>query len=195
MPLFETVEELRGADRILGELLGSPAYRAALRARGNRQQVMLGYSDSNKDGGYLAATWRIYRAQQALGATAGRAGIELIVFHGRGGAVGRGGGPMGRAILARPPEARSATLKVTEQGEVVFERYGHSAIAERHVEQMTHAMLLSLLGPVEQPPELDWTEAVERLAERSRRRTRRWSTSPRRCGSSVKRRHFRSWAG
>jgi phosphoenolpyruvate carboxylase len=168
VPLFETVEELREADRILGELLASPAYRAALRARGDRQQVMLGYSDSNKDGGYLAATWRIYRAQQALGATAGQAGIELIVFHGRGGAVGRGGGPMGRAILARPPEARSATLKVTEQGEVVFERYGHPAIAERHVEQMTHAMLLSLLGPVEQAPELAWTEAVERLAERAR---------------------------
>ncbi|MBV9357954.1 MAG: phosphoenolpyruvate carboxylase [Chloroflexi bacterium] len=168
VPLFETVEELRGADRILSELLASPAYRSALAARGNRQQVMLGYSDSNKDGGYLAATWRIYRAQQALGTTAARAGIELIVFHGRGGAVGRGGGPMGRAILARPPEARSATLKVTEQGEVVFERYGHPAIAERHVEQMMHAMLLSLLGPVEQAPEVAWTEVLERLAERSR---------------------------
>jgi phosphoenolpyruvate carboxylase len=168
VPLFETVEELHGADRILGELLASPAYRAALRARRNRQQVMLGYSDSNKDGGYLAATWRIYRAQQALGTSAARAGIELIVFHGRGGAVGRGGGPMGRAILARPPEARSTTLKVTEQGEVVFERYGHPAIAERHIEQMTHAMLLSLLGPVEEPPAAAWTEAVERLAERSR---------------------------
>src|SRR5438105_4573095 len=98
------------------ELLRHRAYRAALPARGNRQQVMVGYSDSNKDGGYLAATWATWRAQQELGRVAAEARVELVIFHGRGGAVGRGGGPMGRAILARPAEARSPAFKVTEQG-------------------------------------------------------------------------------
>src|SRR5918998_1378873 len=104
---------------------------------------MVGYSDSNKDGAYLAATWETYRAQGLLARVAAEAGVELVVFHGRGGAVGRGGGPMGRAIMARPAGARPPQLKVTEQGEVIFARYGHPAIAERHLEQVVHALLLS----------------------------------------------------
>jgi phosphoenolpyruvate carboxylase len=166
-PVFETVTELQVCGDVLARLLASPAYRGALRSRGDHQQVMLGYSDSNKDGGYFAATWHIHRAQVALAETAHRAGLELVIFHGRGGAVGRGGGPMGRAILARPRVARSATLKVTEQGEVVFARYGHPAIAERHFEQMTHAMLLSLLGAAEPEPLEEWVATAERSAERS----------------------------
>lgn len=168
VPLFETVGELRQCGGVLSRLLQSPAYRAALRARGDRQQVMVGYSDSNKDGGYLASTWHIYRAQAALAEAARAGGAELVIFHGRGGAVGRGGGPMERAIRARPPGARGRTLKVTEQGEVVFARYGHPAIAERHFEQMTHAMLLSRLGATEAEPLPEWVEAVERLAAASR---------------------------
>ena len=170
VPLFETIEELRGCGDVLARLLASPVYRAALASRGDRQQVMVGYSDSNKDGGYLAATWETYRAQAALARVAAGAGVELVVFHGRGGAVGRGGGPMGRAILARPAGARTPQLKVTEQGEVIAARYGHPAIAERHFEQMAHALLLSALGQEEGEPPDEWVEAVERLAEGSRRR-------------------------
>jgi phosphoenolpyruvate carboxylase len=168
VPLFEEVAELASCGGVLARLLASPPYRAAVRARGDRQQVMVGYSDSNKDGGYLTSTWQIYRAQAALAEAAAAAGVELVVFHGRGGAVGRGGGPMGRAVLARPSEARSRELKVTEQGEVIFARYSDRGIAERHCEQMLHAQLLSTLGPPEAPPHPEWVEAMERLAADSR---------------------------
>ena len=107
VPLFETIAELRQCGDILARLLRQPALPCRAAARGDRQQVMVGYSDSNKDGGYLAATWQTYRAQQALAAAAAAAGVELVVFHGRGGAVGRGGGPMGRAILAGPTARRA----------------------------------------------------------------------------------------
>jgi phosphoenolpyruvate carboxylase len=167
VPLFEGIEELQHCGAILARLLAIPAYRAALAARGNRQQVMIGYSDSNKDGGYLAATWQTYRAQQALAHAAHPSGIELIIFHGRGGAVGRGGGPMGRAILARPPEVRQPNLKVTEQGEVIFARYGHPAIAERHFEQIIHSLLLSSSDKASGRPLPEWIETVERLARSS----------------------------
>ncbi|MDQ6693880.1 MAG: phosphoenolpyruvate carboxylase, partial [Chloroflexota bacterium] len=146
VPLFEQIHELQECGTIMRELFSSMAYRAVLRARGNRQQVMLGYSDSNKDGGYLAANWQIYGAQNALAYTASEAGLELSIFHGRGGAVGRGGGPTGRAILGRPPAAALPNLKVTEQGEVIFARYGNLSIARRHFEQVIHALLVSSVG-------------------------------------------------
>jgi phosphoenolpyruvate carboxylase len=168
VPLFETIEELRACGDVLTRLLRSRPYRATLRARGNRQQVMVGYSDSNKDGGYFASAWQTYRAQQVLAEASAKAGGELIIFHGRGGAVGRGGGPMGRAILARPPLARSPVLKVTEQGEVIFARYNHPAIAERHLEQIVHALLLSSAGQQADDPSDGQVAMVERLAERSR---------------------------
>lgn len=169
VPLFEEIEELQNCGETLTRLLQIPAYRAALAARGNRQQVMIGYSDSNKDGGYLSATWQTYRAQEALAraAGAGALDIDLLIFHGRGGAIGRGGGPMGRAILARPMEARPPTLKVTEQGEVIFARYGHPAIAERHFEQIIHSLLLSSPGAAEGRPLPEWVETLERLARAS----------------------------
>jgi phosphoenolpyruvate carboxylase len=168
VPLFETITELRECGDILGAMLASRPYRAAVRQRGDRQQVMVGYSDSNKDGGYLAATWGTYRAQQALAEAAATAGVELVVFHGRGGAVGRGGGPMYRAIMARPAAAASPSFKITEQGEVIFARYGSLPIAERHLEQVVHALLLSSLqsGTVATPA--DWIDVMEGLAERSR---------------------------
>jgi phosphoenolpyruvate carboxylase len=167
VPLFETITELRDCGRILQQMLASPVYRSAVRARGDRQQVMVGYSDSNKDGGYLAATWGTYRAQQSLAEAAAAAGVELVVFHGRGGAVGRGGGPMYRAIMARPAGAASPTFKITEQGEVIFARYGNLPIAERHLEQVVHALLLSSLRHTAQAPPA-WGEVMEALAERSR---------------------------
>ena len=168
VPLFEAIEELRDCGGVLERLLTSPAYAAAVAARGGRQQVMVGYSDSNKDGGYLCATWETYRAQAALAAVATAAGVELIVFHGRGGAVGRGGGPMGRAIMARPAGARPPQLKVTEQGEVIFARYGHPAIAERHLEQVVHALLLSAAEEGQPEPPADWLAMMARLAEAAR---------------------------
>ncbi|HEX9035929.1 MAG TPA: phosphoenolpyruvate carboxylase [Ktedonobacterales bacterium] len=168
VPLFEEVEELRHSADILENLLASPAYRAALRARGWRQQVMIGYSDSNKDAGYLASTWETFRAQETLARFAEGHGLELTLFHGRGGAVGRGGGPMGRAILARPPGASYPTLKVTEQGEVIFARYSHEVIAERHLEQILHALLRSALESSRDEPKAEWLMTMERLATRSR---------------------------
>ena len=168
VPLFETITELRDCGDILRRMLASPPYRAAVVARGNRQQVMVGYSDSNKDGGYLAATWGTYRAQQSLAEVANEAGVELVVFHGRGGAVGRGGGPMYRAIMARPALAASPTFKITEQGEVIFARYGSVPIAERHLEQVVHALLLSSLSGSRAEAPLPWIKRMERLAERSR---------------------------
>ncbi len=174
VPLFEEIEELQNCGDILTRLCSIPAYRAALAARGNRQQVMIGYSDSNKDGGYLAATWHTYRAQEALARAAREQGIELLIFHGRGGAVGRGGGPMGRAILARPPEARQPRLKVTEQGEVIFARYGHPAIAERHFEQIIHHLLVSSPGAEAARPLPEWVEAMQRLAQSSQAHYEAW---------------------
>jgi phosphoenolpyruvate carboxylase len=167
VPLFEEVHELRESGAVLEALIHSPAYRAQLFARDRKQQVMIGYSDSNKDAGYLAATWSTYRAQESLARVAARHGIDLRIFHGRGGAVGRGGGPMGRAIMARPPEASYPYLKVTEQGEVIFARYGHPAIAERHFEQSLHAVLLSALGTREGAPLPEWIALMEQLAQQS----------------------------
>jgi phosphoenolpyruvate carboxylase len=140
-----------------------PAYHALLSARGQRQQVMIGYSDSNKAAGYVAATWHTYRAQAELARVCINAGIRLEIFHGRGGAVGRGGGPMERAIQARPPSARYPRLKVTEQGEVIFARYGHPDIAERHFNQVVYGLLLSALGNAESPPAAAWLATMERL--------------------------------
>jgi phosphoenolpyruvate carboxylase len=168
VPLFESIAELRTCGGILTRMLESPPYRAAVQARGNRQQVMVGYSDSNKDGGYLAATWATYRAQQDLAQAAAAAGVELVVFHGRGGAVGRGGGPMSRVILARPGAAASPTFKVTEQGEVIFARYGSLAIAQRHLEQVLHALLLSASRRESSEARDEWVQVMERLAQDSR---------------------------
>ena len=168
VPLFEEIAELRRCGAITARLYEVPIYRAALRSRGDRQQIMVGYSDSNKDGGYLAATWQTYGAQELLADAARDAGLALTIFHGRGGAVGRGGGPMGRAVLARPLAARTPELKVTEQGDVITARYGDPAIATRHLEQMLHALLLSALGPGGDEPPAPWIATMERLAEASR---------------------------
>ena len=143
VPLLESRDELEAADRFLDELLGDPTYRSHLHARGMRQEVMLGYSDSNKESGYLSATWNLYRAQEGLLRAARRHGVELTLFHGRGGTIGRGGGPANRAVLAQAAGSVSGRLKLTEQGEVIAERYPSPQIAQRHLEQMTNALLLS----------------------------------------------------
>jgi phosphoenolpyruvate carboxylase len=141
VPLFESAVSLEGAGEMLGAMLADARYRAHLRGRGDRQEVMLGYSDSNKESGFVAANWLLWRAQASLAEVADREGIELTLFHGRGGTVGRGGGRLDRAILGQPPGTIRGRLKVTEQGEVVAARYGHPQIALRHLELLAGAVI------------------------------------------------------
>ncbi|PZG47581.1 phosphoenolpyruvate carboxylase [Spongiactinospora gelatinilytica] len=143
VPLFESGEDLANAPAVLSGMLELLAVRERLAATGRRLEVMLGYSDSAKELGPAAATLRLYQAQEALAAWARDNDVRLTLFHGRGGALGRGGGPANRAVLAQAPGSVSGRFKVTEQGEVIFARYGHAAIARRHTEQVTHAVLLA----------------------------------------------------
>ncbi len=143
VPLLESADALNNAGPLLDALIADPAYRAHLRSRGDIQEVMLGYSDSSKESGFLAANWLLYRAQEALVAAARRHGITVTLFHGRGGAIGRGGGPANRAILAQAPGSVGGHLKFTEQGEVIAAHYADPSIAQRHLEQVTAAALLA----------------------------------------------------
>lgn len=133
-PLFETIGDLKAGAHILEELWDVPVYRQYLRQRGDHQEVVLGYSDSNKDGGYLSANWTLYDAQLAIVDACARHRIGLRFSHGRGGAVGRGGGPTYDAILAQPVGAVQGSVRITEQGEVISARYGTPATARRHLE-------------------------------------------------------------
>ncbi len=144
VPLFETIADLEAAPRLLGALFASPVYRTHLAARGGFQEVMLGYSDSNKDGGYWAANHALHAAQRAVAVACREAGVELRLFHGRGGTVGRGGGRAGQAILGMPAEAQSGRIRFTEQGEVISFRYALPGIAHRHLEQIVHAQTVAL---------------------------------------------------
>jgi len=143
VPLFETLADLDAAPRILAELFALPVYRAHLEAGGGEQMVMIGYSDSNKDGGYLAANWALYRAQEAIARVCAEHGIALTLFHGRGGTVARGGGPAGRAIRAQPPGTVRGRFRLTEQGETIASRYADPDLAHRHLEQIVSAVLLA----------------------------------------------------
>jgi phosphoenolpyruvate carboxylase len=149
VPLFETIDDLRRGASILEAALDLPVYRGIVRARGERQEVMLGYSDSNKDGGYLTANWALYRAELDLVESARKTGIRLRLFHGRGGTVGRGGGPSYQAILAQPPGAVNGSLRLTEQGEVIAAKYAEPIIAQRNLETLLAATLESTLLDVE----------------------------------------------
>ncbi len=143
VPLFETVADLHAAPTTMERLFENAAYARQLRARGGAQTIMIGYSDSNKDGGYLTANWELHLAQRALAAVCRRHGVTLTLFHGRGGSVGRGGGPANRAILAQPPESVGGRLRLTEQGETITNRYSNPALARRHLEQLLHAVLVA----------------------------------------------------
>jgi phosphoenolpyruvate carboxylase len=143
VPLLETAASLDGADQLLDELLSDASYREHVRARGDHQEVMLGYSDSTKESGALAAAWLLHGAETKLVEAAARHGVRLTLFHGRGGAIGRGGGPMHRAIMASAPHSLDGTLKITEQGEVVADRYSNFDIAMRHLAQLTNAVLIA----------------------------------------------------
>ena len=181
VPLFETIDDLRRSGAVMTELFTQPEYARHLAAgagggggasgggasgRG-RQQVMVGYSDSAKDGGYLSACWGLYRAQKALADVADAHGVDLTVFHGRGGSLGRGGGPAARAIRALPAGAVDGRLRVTEQGEVLSERYDEPKIAQRHLEQITAATyVVTARGEPERPAA--WDELTDAAAGRAR---------------------------
>ncbi|HEX5825169.1 MAG TPA: phosphoenolpyruvate carboxylase [Candidatus Limnocylindrales bacterium] len=143
VPLFEDAATLGAAGSVFDAILSDPVYRDHLRGRGDRQEVMLGYSDSNKESGYLAASWLLHTAQAALASTAREHGVELTLFHGRGGAIGRGGGPANRAILGLAPGAVEGRLKLTEQGEVIAANYAEPGIAMRHLEGLAAATLVA----------------------------------------------------
>ncbi len=142
VPLFETVADLQHADTILDGLFSCEAYRESLARSGGLQMCMVGYSDGTKDGGYLAANWNLYSAQSRLASSTQRHGVELMVFHGRGGSLGRGGGPAARGIMSLPPVSVNGKVRMTEQGEVLAERYDDPQIAYRHFEQVTWATIL-----------------------------------------------------
>ena len=145
VPLFETVDDLHRADELLRALFVHPTYRKHLAHRGNLQEIMLGYSDSNKDGGYWMANWALHEAQGRIARISSEHDIELRFFHGRGGTVGRGGGRAGQAILAMPKQTHNGRIRFTEQGEVISFRYALPEIAHRHLEQITRAMLIAPL--------------------------------------------------
>ena len=149
VPLFETIDDLQRGATVVESAVAIPLYRSMVGAWGDTQEVMLGYSDSNKDGGYLAANWALYRAELNLVESARRTGIRLRLFHGRGGTVGRGGGPSYDAILAQPPGAVNGSLRLTEQGEVIAAKYAEPRIAHRNLESLVAATLESTLLDVE----------------------------------------------
>ncbi len=145
IPLFETIEDLRSCGPIMEQLFSIPYYRALLKSRGDTQEVMLGYSDSNKDGGYLTANWELYKAELVLVEVFKKHGVELRLFHGRGGTVGRGGGPSYDAILAQPPGSVNGQIRITEQGEVISSKYSNPEIGRRNLETMIAATMEATL--------------------------------------------------
>ena len=170
VPLFETVDDLDRAPAIVGELFADERYAERIRARGGRAEVMVGYSDSGKDSGYLAAQWAIYRAQEALADVARQHGVELTIFHGRGGSAGRGGGPTHAAILAQPAGCPPGRVKVTEQGETISFKYGLEGLARQNLEAALAGTLLATFPERRAPPPSAADRAtLDRLAATSRR--------------------------
>jgi phosphoenolpyruvate carboxylase len=175
VPLFESIEDLRNAPIVCRELWSRPDYRKLIATWDNWQEVMLGYSDSNKDGGMLTSTWEIFRAHRDLHVVAREAGIKLRLFHGRGGTVGRGGGPTHRAIFAQPMDSFDGQLRITEQGEVLNFKYADEVLAERNLELMIAASLDALARPNARDPQghftgvlkPEWEAALNQLSDLS----------------------------
>ena len=161
VPLFESIDDLRQAPAVCRELWSRPDYRKLMATWDNWQEVMLGYSDSNKDGGMLTSTWEIFRAHRDLHVVAREAGVKLRLFHGRGGTVGRGGGPTHRAIFAQPMDAFDGQLRITEQGEVLNFKYADEVLAERNLELMIAASLDALARPNARDPEAHFTGVLK----------------------------------
>jgi phosphoenolpyruvate carboxylase len=166
VPLFETIEDLDHAPQIMDAALRDAEYREHLRRRGDMQEIMLGYSDSNKDGGYLAANWFLYRTQQRLAELADAHGVKLRFFHGKGGSIDRGGGMSHRSLRAQPHAAHGGRIRITEQGEVVALKYSNPVIAQRNLEQLTSAVIAAKCLPAP-PTDPAWVTAMEGLARSS----------------------------
>ena len=164
VPLFETRKDLQAAPQLMDALYQSAAYQDHLKLRHGRQEVMLGYSDSNKDCGYVASRWYLYLAQQALLESARGHWVRLRLFHGRGGSVGRGGGPTHRAIMAQPPDTLEGGLRLTEQGEVVSDHYFQAEWARRHLDHLAAAVLSASFPEDELRPEPAWAAEMDALA-------------------------------
>jgi phosphoenolpyruvate carboxylase len=168
VPLFETIADLRNAARTMEQLLSVPVYARMLESRGRSQEVMLGYSDSNKDGGYLTSRWELFKAQVALVETFERHGVRLRLFHGRGGSVGRGGGPTYEAILAQPGGTVQGQIRITEQGEVIGVKYSHAEVGRQNLEILAAATLeATLLGRAGPAPKPEYLDALEALSARA----------------------------
>ncbi|HUG31857.1 MAG TPA: phosphoenolpyruvate carboxylase [Acidimicrobiia bacterium] len=182
VPLVETIEDLRRSGELLDGLLADQNYRKIVSLRGDLQEVMLGYSDSNKVGGITASQWEIYKAQRVMRNVAERHGIRLRLFHGRGGTIGRGGGPTHAAILAQPFGTVDGTIKVTEQGEVISEKYGNAEIAARNLELMVASVLESSLLHRQTRRSKDtldaWTEAMDCFATNAYESYRQLASDP-----------------
>jgi phosphoenolpyruvate carboxylase len=145
VPLFETIEDLRGCADIMDQMFSFPLWKRLLASRNNVQEVMLGYSDSNKDGGFLSSNWELYKAELSLVSVFAKHGVAIRLFHGRGGTVGRGGGPSYHAILAQPPGSVAGQLRLTEQGEVIASKYGDPVAGRHNLETLVAATMEATL--------------------------------------------------
>jgi phosphoenolpyruvate carboxylase len=173
VPLFETIGDLQRCGEVMEALFTQPEYRRLLASRGNVQEVMLGYSDSNKDGGYLTSTWELYKAELALIETFARHHIGLRLFHGRGGSVGRGGGPSYQAILAQPAGAVQGAIRITEQGEVIAAKYSNAEVGRRNLETLAAATLeATLLDSLRPDPRAEYLTAMDELSTHAYREYR-----------------------
>ncbi|MGF9715183.1 phosphoenolpyruvate carboxylase [Paenibacillus naphthalenovorans] len=173
VPLFETIDDLHAAPEIMTTLFQIPAYRNSLNSTNHLQEIMLGYSDSNKDGGVITANWELRVALRSITAAAKPFGVKLKFFHGRGGALGRGGMPLNRSILAQPADTVGGGIKITEQGEVLSSRYSMKGIAYRSLEQATSALITSALwakNPQINDAEQGWEEIMSRISEKAQQK-------------------------
>ena len=186
-PLFESVDSLDAAGPTLARLLADPIYRAHLAGRGNRQVVMIGYADSNKESGVAASRWLLRKAQVAMLDACAEAGVQLLIFHGRGGAISRGGSRTEAVIGSLPTAAARGRLRVTEQGETINDRYGLQAISLRTFEQALNTMALAIAGDRRETVQPGWHEAMEVLADASRARYRGSCTTTPASSSSSRR--------